>query len=80
MVEHFIIDCVCDIDYSAHKTSHENITVNKYNLINSCGSVLPAMNKGKEVGLLHHNLQKCNAHLLSRKKTSDSNNKIYEFC
>jgi hypothetical protein len=58
MVECLITDCVCDIDYITHKTSRENITMNKYNLINSCGSVSPAINEGKEVGLLHYNIQK----------------------
>jgi hypothetical protein len=51
-----------------------------WNLINSCGSVSPAINEGKEVGLLPHNIQKCNIQLLSRKKTSVSNDIIYGFC
>jgi hypothetical protein len=28
-----------------------------HNLINSCGSISPVINEGKEVGLLHHNIQ-----------------------
>jgi hypothetical protein len=36
--------------------------------------------RGKEVGLLRHNIKKCNTQLLSRKKTSVSNDKIYGFC
>jgi hypothetical protein len=28
-----------------------------YNLINRCGSVSPAINEGKEVGLLRHNIK-----------------------
>jgi hypothetical protein len=47
-----------------------------YNLINSCGSASPAINEGKEVGLLRHNIQKSNTQLLSRKKTSVSNDRI----
>jgi hypothetical protein len=46
------------------------------NLINNCGSVSPAINEGKEVGLLGHKIQKCNTQLLSRKKTSVSKDKI----
>jgi hypothetical protein len=51
-----------------------------YNLINSCGSVSPAIHEGKEVGLLRHNIKKCNTQLLSRKKTSVSNDRIYGLC
>jgi hypothetical protein len=29
MVERLIVDYVCDIDYSAHKTSSENTTMSK---------------------------------------------------
>jgi hypothetical protein len=67
-----------DIDYITHKTSCENKTINKYNLqlIKRCGSVLPMTNEGKEIGLLCHNIQKCNTQL-SRKKTSVSNDRIY---
>jgi hypothetical protein len=50
-----------------------------YNLINSCGSVSPAMNEGKELGLLRHNIQKSNTQLLSRKKTPVSKDRIYGF-
>jgi hypothetical protein len=51
-----------------------------YKLINSCGSVSPTINERKEVGLLRHNIQKFNTQLLSRKKTSVSNDRIYGFC
>jgi hypothetical protein len=44
-----IMGCVCDIEYITHKTSRENTTVNKYNFINSSGSVSPAIDEGKEV-------------------------------
>jgi hypothetical protein len=58
MVERLITVCVCDIDYITHKTSRENTTMNKYNLINSCGSASPAINEGKDVVLLRHDIQK----------------------
>jgi hypothetical protein len=51
-----------------------------YNLINSCGSVSPAINEEKEVELMRHNIQKWNTHLLSRKKTSVSNDRTYGYC
>jgi hypothetical protein len=54
--------------------------VYRYNLINSCGSVSPAINEEKEVGLLLHNIRKCNTQLLSRKKISVSNDRIYGLC
>jgi hypothetical protein len=47
MIEHLIIDCVCDIDCITQKASSENTTVNKYNLINSYGSLSPAIHEGK---------------------------------
>jgi hypothetical protein len=50
-----------------------------YNFICSCSSVSPAINEGKEVGMLRHNIQKFSTQLLSRKKTSVSNDIIYGF-
>jgi hypothetical protein len=75
-----IIDCASDADYCMCKISCKNTTVNKYNLINSCGSVLLAINERKD-GLLCHNIQKCDIQILSRKKSSISNyDRIYRVC
>jgi hypothetical protein len=79
VIEQLIIDCVYDIVYITHKTSCENMTVNEYNLINCCGSILPAINEGKEVGLLHHNIKNAVTHLLSKKKTSLLTVKFMDF-
>jgi hypothetical protein len=55
MVKRLTVD---RIDYITVKTSCRNSTMNKYNLINGRGSISPAINKGKEVRLLRHNIQK----------------------
>jgi hypothetical protein len=80
MVERVIIERVCDIDYFTPKTSRENTTMNKCNSVNSCGSVSPAVDVGKEVGLFSPNIQNCNTQLLSRKKTYVFKDRIYGFC
>jgi hypothetical protein len=56
MVLHLIIDCVWDIDYITHKTCCKNTKMNKYNLINCCGSLSPAIYEDTKVGLLHHTI------------------------
>jgi hypothetical protein len=67
MVESLTIDCVCDIDHITYKTSCKNSTMNKYNLINGRGSISPAINKGKEVVLLRHNITKMQYAIITQK-------------
>jgi hypothetical protein len=39
-----------------------------YNLFNSCGSVSPAINEGKEVGLLHHDIKNAIQTIIQKEK------------